>query len=71
MRAGARLRAVAARLKVGRAYHVGLNFWYLPPDGRNSGVLKVRHGRIEEIGIADRRFTRRRAVARRFLRSFS
>jgi putative CocE/NonD family hydrolase len=71
VRAGARLRAVAARLKVGRAYHVGLNFWYLPPDGRNSGVLKVRHGRIEEIGVADRRFTRRRSVARRFLRSFS
>jgi hypothetical protein len=71
VRPGTRLRTVAKRLKVGRAYHVGLNFWYLPPDGRVSGVLKVRHGRIEEVGIADRRFTRSREVARRFLRSFS
>jgi predicted acyl esterase len=68
---GTRLRTVAKRLKAGRAYHVGLNFWYLPPAGKTTGVLKVRHGRIAEVGIADRRFTRTRAVARRFLRSFS
>ena len=68
---GTRLRTVAKRLKAGRAYHVGLNLWYLPPAGRVSSVLKVRHGRIEEVGIADARFTRKRAVARRFLRSFS
>jgi len=33
-------------------------------------VLKVRHGIVEEIGIADRRLTRNRAAARRFLTSF-
>jgi hypothetical protein len=68
---GARLRTVARRLHVGRPYHVGLNFWYLPPDGRSTGVLKVRHGRIEEVGIAVRRLTRPRTLARRLLRSFS
>jgi predicted acyl esterase len=67
---GTLLRTVAKRLHVGRAYHVGLNFWYLPPDGAGSGVLKVRRGRIQEIGIAEKRFTGKRAVARRFLRSF-
>jgi hypothetical protein len=68
---GARLRTVAKRLRAGPAYHVGLNFWYLVRAAKSSGVLKVRHGRIEEVGIADPRLTRNRAVARRFLRSFS
>jgi hypothetical protein len=71
VRAGAKLHAVARRLHVGRAYHVGLNFWYLPRDGRGTGVLKVRHGRVQEIGVADRRVVRTRALARRFLRSWS
>jgi hypothetical protein len=34
-------------------------------------VLKVRHGLIEEIGIAWTRLTRTRAQGRRLLRSFS
>ena len=32
-------------------------------------VLKVRHGQIREIGIADRSLTRSRAAARRLLTS--
>jgi len=59
------------RLTVGRAYHVGRNIWYLPADGTSSGMLKVHDGRIQEVGIADRRLARSRADARRFLRSFS
>jgi hypothetical protein len=34
-------------------------------------VLKVSHGRIEEIGIADSALVRSRAAARRFFTSFS
>jgi hypothetical protein len=34
-------------------------------------VFKVRHGRIQEVGIADKRFTRTRGLAFRFLNSFS
>jgi hypothetical protein len=68
--AGERLRTVAKRLKVGRAYHVGRNVWYLSPAANSSGLLKVRNGRIDEVGIADRRLTRPPAEARRFLRSF-
>ena len=33
------------------------------------GVLKVRHGQIQEIGIADRSLTGSRAAARRLLTS--
>jgi len=70
VRPGAQLAAVARRLRTGRAYHVGLNYWYLAPNGPSTGVLKVRHGRIEEIGIADKRLTRGRRAALKFLRDF-
>ena len=62
---------MARRLRVGRPFHIGLNYWYLAPDGPSTGVLKVRHGTVEEIGIAVKRFTRTRRLAGRFLRSFA
>lgn len=71
VRQGTRLAAVARRLRVGPGFQVGLNRWYLTPDGSSRGVLKVRHGIIEEIGVADRRLTANRRAARRFLARFS
>jgi len=71
VRPGNRLARVARRLRVGRGFHVGLNWWYLAPNGSSRGVLKVRHGVIEEVGIANARLTRTRRAARRFLESFS
>jgi ABC-2 type transport system ATP-binding protein len=65
-----RLATVARRLHVRRAFHVGLNFWYLAPNGPSTGILKVRHGRIEEIGVATRSVTWSRAIARKYLRTF-
>ena len=53
VRPGARLAAVAHRLRVDKGFHIGLNWWYLTPDGSSRGVLKVRHGVIEAIGVAD------------------
>ncbi len=71
VRPGARLARVARRLRVGRGFHVGLNWWYLAPGGRSNGVLKVRHGVIQEVGIADERLTTKRRAAHRFFTSFS
>ncbi len=65
-----RLAAVRRRLKVGPGFHIGLNFWFLAPNGPSTGVLKVRGGIIEEIGIADALLTRPGRAARRFLASF-
>jgi hypothetical protein len=66
---GVRLATVARRLHVSRGFRVGLNTWYLVPGRRARGVLKVRHGVIEEIGLADQRLTSGRSGARRFLTS--
>ena len=70
VRPGARLKKVARRLRVGNGFHVGLNWWYLAPNGSSRGVLKVRHGVIEEIGIANPTLTRTRHAALKFLHSF-
>ena len=67
---GMRLAAVARRLGVGKAFHLGLNSWYLARGGQSRGVLKVRHGKIQEIGIAEKELTSTRAAAWRFLNSF-
>ena len=67
VRPGARLASVARRLRVGRRFRIGLNDWYLTPNGSSRGVLKVRHGIVEEIGIADKRLTNGFRAQRRFL----
>ncbi|HWE09801.1 MAG TPA: hypothetical protein VG325_10620, partial [Solirubrobacteraceae bacterium] len=68
---GTRLARVARRLHAGAPSDVGRNRWYVVPLGSGRGVLKVQHGVIEEIGIANRRLTTGRRVARRFFTSFS
>ncbi|MDQ6936808.1 MAG: S8 family serine peptidase [Actinomycetota bacterium] len=70
VRPGRRLAAAAGLLHTGRGFRIGLNTWYLAPDGSARGVLKVRHGVIEEVGIADKRLTASRRPALSFLRSF-
>ncbi len=72
VRPGAKLSAVARRLKVRRpGFHVGLNFWYLVPGKRALGVFKVRHGRVLEVGLTSRTFNHGRAAGRRFFRSMN
>jgi uncharacterized protein len=71
VRPGTRLAAVAKRLKLGKGLHVGLNWWYFAPGSASHGLLKVRHGRIEEIGIANAQLTQTRRTQWRFMTSFS
>jgi putative CocE/NonD family hydrolase len=65
-----KLRSVARRLHAGKGFKVGLNTWYLVANGSSRGVLKVRHGEIEEIGIASKVLTASRRADAHFLRSF-
>ena len=71
VRPGESLVKARRSLKLGRAFHIGVNAWYLTPDDGSRGVLKVRHGRIQEVGIADKRLTKNRHVAFGFLTSFA
>jgi hypothetical protein len=69
--AGARLTSAARRsLKLGAAHKVGVNTWYLTRRGATLGIVKVRNGRLAEIGVANSALNRTAAATRRFLRSF-
>jgi hypothetical protein len=69
VRAGSALAGIARRLHVGRGYRIGQNTWYVVRRRGANGVLKVRHGVIEEIGITVSSLTTGRR-ARSFLGSF-
>jgi beta-glucosidase len=71
VRPGSSVTRARRSLKLGRAFHIGLNTWYLTPTGASRGVLKVRRGHVDEIGIAQTRLTGNRKVALHFLDSFS
>ena len=66
-----RVRTAVRRLHLGRQFHVGRNRWYFGRHGRTTVLLKVRYGRIEEIGITSPALTRTRAMQRAFVHSFS
>ena len=71
IRPGASVTAAAARLKLSKVFVIGLNDWYLAPDGAATAVFKARAGIVEEIGIADKRLTHGRTAQRNLLTSFS
>jgi hypothetical protein len=71
VRPGASLKSAAHRMRVGRGFHVGLNWWYFAPNGPTTALLKVRQGVVEEIGIAEKVLTHGRRAQRRFVTSFS
>jgi hypothetical protein len=71
VRPGASLRTAAKKLHTGPAIHVGLNDWYLAPNGASTAVLKVRDGKVLEVGIADSTLTRTRQAQLAFIASFS
>ena len=70
VRPGTRLNKVARRLHVSRRIRIGLNDWYVTPNGSSHGILKVRHGVIQEVGLASKGLTRNLRADRRFLRNF-
>jgi len=71
VRPGTLLRTATKRLRLSPPYQVGLNTWYLIPGAISHGLLKVRHGLVEEIGITNKRLTTGRPAIQRFLRSFA
>lgn len=72
VRPGTRIASAQRRLKLRqRPFHVGLNYWYIVPGRAAVGVLKVRHGHVQEVGIASRSLARGRPAQHRLIRSFN
>jgi len=70
VRPGTQLAVAAEKLHVGRRHALGLNDWYVIPGASSNGVLKVRHGVVQEVGIANRELTNTRARQVRLLIHF-
>jgi FG-GAP repeat len=71
VRASATVKAAGTKLKLTGPFHIGLNTWYLAPNGSSTGVLKTRHGIVEEIGIGEKVLTANHKAQVIFLHSFS
>ena len=70
VRAGTSLTQAARRLKLAKAIHWGANDWYVIPGKTSNGVLKVRDGVVQEVGIANKQLTTGRAAQLQLLRNF-
>lgn len=57
-------------LKLGRVLKIEATSWYLKVSGRSTEVLKVQHGVVQEIGLADRALTKSRGAEASLLRAF-
>ncbi len=71
VRPGATVAQAREHLKLTGPFHVGLNHWYLAPNGSSTAILKVRHDVVEEIGICDKALTRTHKEQVAFLHSFT
>lgn len=67
---GMSLAAVQSRVHLGKRFHIGANDWYVVPGGAANGVLKVRGGVVQEIGLVSRQLTRNRKAQGLLLGSF-
>jgi hypothetical protein len=64
-------KKLSRHLRLGPALKIGANDWYLSPGKSGDGVLKVRGGIIQEVGIADRQLLGTRAAQKLLLNSFN
>jgi pimeloyl-ACP methyl ester carboxylesterase len=69
-RPGMRLASLPHRLRAGKPLHLGRSSWYLVPGKASDGLIKVRGGIIQEVGIASKQLSHGRAAQLRLLRSF-
>jgi hypothetical protein len=70
IRHGSSVRALRRKFRHLRSVRLGRNRWYLARGRGARLVFKTHRGRVEEVGIAERRPTRGARRARRFLASF-
>jgi hypothetical protein len=53
VRPGQSIASASKKLDTTAPFHIGKNYWYLARKSSYTVVLKVRHGTVEEIGVAD------------------
>lgn len=67
---GTKLAAARRRLHLGAPFRDGASRWYFAPRGYGLAVLRVRGGKVRELGIASPALAGSRRLEAAFLRSF-
>ncbi|MHB1837303.1 MAG: hypothetical protein ACYCXW_20340 [Solirubrobacteraceae bacterium] len=70
IRPGATQKAAELKLRHGNLFRIGANQWYLAKAGSATAVPKIRHGQVQEVGIAIRALTGTRSQQRALMTSF-
>jgi hypothetical protein len=70
VRPGMRSATAARQLRLGKVIHLGPNYWYVIAANGANDLLKIRHGVVQEVGIANKRLTADRAAQLRLLINF-
>lgn len=70
VRPGTSLGAAKRQLHLGRTLRIGRNDWYLIRRRTATGVLKVRHGLVREVGLANPALTATRSDQRALFNSW-
>ncbi len=70
MTPGTTLASINHHLAGAQHFQIGANTWYVLPAARSTQIVKIQHGIVHEIGIADRALTRSRRDQHRLLASF-
>jgi len=70
VRAGMTLAAARRKLSLAQPFRIGQNNWYIVSRRAAAGVLKVRLGKVEEVGITERLLVQTRVDQQRLLSSF-
>jgi len=71
VRPGITVAAAHKQVKLTGPFFIGLNRWYLAPNGPSAAVVKVSKNKVEEIGIAEKSLTQGHKAQLAFLRHFS
>jgi hypothetical protein len=70
-RPGMSVNSITGRLLIGKAIHLGHNYWYVVSGRKSNGVLRISGGVIQEVGIANRQLTSSHAAQKRFFQGFN
>ncbi len=70
VRPGMTLAAARRKLALAQPFRIGQNKWYIVSRRASVGVLKVRRGKVDEVGITERLLAQTRAAQQRLLSSF-
>jgi hypothetical protein len=63
-------KKLSRRLHLGKGFKLGPSTWYLTGNGPSTGLIEVHRGFVQGVGVGDKRFTKSRRTALRFLNAF-